>query len=157
IGNVSRSEDRPMLYHFAITPDVFDPAALKVSSPESVILVELLRGIADNGLLADLHAGAWHTQIRGKSGIGSCLPAVRDKLLSCLTVIHGRNRLVKHPAGSVQPADDFCWLRWALERHQADVTYPMKGVVVSDAYIGLSEIVDPVLVPLPGVLDHQCW
>lgn len=147
-----------MLYHFAITPDVFEPALLTATSRESVILVELLRGIADNGLLANLHAGAWHTQIRNQFDMASFSPDIRDKLRSCLTVVDSRNRLVRHPAGSLLPADDdFRWLRWAIERHQSDATYPMKGVVSTDAFIELSELLDPVLVQVAGVLDHACW
>jgi hypothetical protein len=147
-----------VLYHFAITPDVFEPALLTATSRESVILVELLRGIADNGLLANLQAGAWHTQIRSQFDMPSFSPDIRDKLRSCLTVVDNRNRLIRHPAGSVLPADDdFRWLRWAVERHQSDATYPMKGVVSTDAFMELSEIANPVLVQIAGVLDHPCW
>ena len=33
----------------------------------------------------------------------------------------------------------------------------MKGVVSTDAFIELSELLDPVLVQVAGVLDHACW
>lgn len=147
-----------MLYHFAITPDVFDPTILTASSRESVVLVELLRGIADNGLLANLHSGAWHRQIKQQYDVEACSPAVRDKVRTCLTVIYDRNRLIRHPAGSELPDTDECrWLRWAVERHQSDLGYPWHGIVATDEYVHFSEIVDPVLVALSGVLDHTCW
>jgi hypothetical protein len=147
-----------VLYHFAITPDAFDPAAFPASSREGVILVELLRGIADNGLLANLHGGAWQKTVKGQYDVDTFDPDLRDKLTSCFKVIDSRNRLIRHPAGSARPdTDDFRWLHWAIERHRSDATYPFKGVLATDDYVELSEIVDAVLVRLLQALDHPCW
>jgi hypothetical protein len=59
---------------------------IRANSPEAVILVELLRGIADNGLLADLHAGSWHKEVIIQNIANVAAPEVRDKLRSCLKV-----------------------------------------------------------------------
>lgn len=61
-----------MLYHFAITPDAFEPAAIPANSRDAVVLVELLRGIADNGLLANLQAGAWHSTVKTQYDVDAC-------------------------------------------------------------------------------------
>lgn len=147
-----------MLYHFAITPDAFEPSAIPQNSREAMILVELLRGIADNGLLANLHAGAWHRTVKGHYDVDAVAPDLRDKLRTCLNLIHDRRRLIRHPAGTERPEDDdFRWLHWALERHRADAAYPFKGVVATGAYVELSGIQDAVLMPLQRILDHSCW
>ena len=44
-----------MLYEFAMTPDLFDASVIDTNDSANIILVELLRGIAENGLLANLH------------------------------------------------------------------------------------------------------
>jgi hypothetical protein len=147
-----------MLYHFAITPDAFEPSAIPANSLEAVVLVELLRGIADNGLIANLQGGAWHKTIKAQYDVDVCAPDIRDKLRACLNLIHDRGRLIRHPVGTARPEDDdFRWLHWAMERHRSDATYPFKGIVATDTYIDLSGIQDAALVPLPCVFDHPCW
>lgn len=147
-----------MLYHFAITPDVFEPAAIPPGSREAVIIVELLRGIADNGLLANLNAAAWQKAVNDAYDNDNSDAAIRDKLKTCLKVINARNRIIRHPAGTIRPEqDDFCWLRWAVERHHSDASYPFQGIFTTEVYLQLSEIVEAALIPLQQALDHACW
>lgn len=147
-----------MLFHFAITPDAFEPAAIPADSREAVVLVELLRGIADNGLLANLHDGAWHKKTSDSYDKKETDAALRDKLTTCFKLINDRNRLVRHPKSAIFAEEsDFCWLHRAIERHQADPSYPFQGIVSSDDYVQLSEISNSALVPLHEALDHSCW
>ena len=144
-----------MLYHYAITPEVFEPSAINEMKPNGVVLVELLRGMCENGLLADLHAGRWMTQVRRFQGQAGISREVRDRIQTCLEVLHNSNRLVRHPAGSsVFDNDDFRWLHWSIERHQAN---PLFAVFSSDIYLELSGLVDDILIPLSGALDAECW
>jgi hypothetical protein len=55
-------EELPALYEFAMTPDLFDASVANSDGRVSVILFELLRGIAENGLLANLHKDRWLRQ-----------------------------------------------------------------------------------------------
>lgn len=147
-----------MLYHFAITPDAFEPAAVPATSREAVILIELLRGIADNGMLANLHDGAWQKTTTDAFDRETTDPALRDKLSACLGVISDRNRLVRHPASTIyRDETDFCWLHRAVERHRTDPAYPFQGIISTDDYVQLSEIAETALVPLHQALDHNCW
>jgi hypothetical protein len=147
-----------MLYHFAITPDAFEPSSIPANSREAVVLVELLRGIADNGLLANLHNGAWHKVATNSYDKKEVDAALRDKLAACFKLISDRNRLVRHPLSAQFTADsDFCWLHRAIERHLADPSYPFRGIVSTDDYIQLSEVSDAAMVPLHKALDHTCW
>ncbi len=147
-----------MLYHFAITPEAFEPEAINETRPAGIVLVELLRGMADNGLLANLHAGEWMTHVR-RSQAHKDLPAhVRDRIESCLSVLHNRNRLVRHPAGSADfDGDDFRWLHWSIERHRDDKDNPLSAVFSSDDYVELSELEDDILIQLSVALDADCW
>lgn len=147
-----------MLYSFAITPDAFEPWAIKDANREGVVIIQLLRGIAENGLLANLQNGQWLTQVRRAQGADTTSPDLRDKVDTCLSLLYDRNRLVRHPKGTHrEAADDYRWLFWALERHHSDGLNRFHGIVATDEYIELSEMEDNALVPLSGALDSPCW
>ncbi|MFH1302373.1 MAG: hypothetical protein ABIK07_15035, partial [Planctomycetota bacterium] len=83
---------------------------------------------------------------------------VRDRIESCLSVLYDRNRMVMHPRGSTNYDDDeFCWLKWALERHNTDPNYPFSSVFSTEEFIVFSELNDKVLVPISTALDADCW
>lgn len=144
-----------MLYHFAITPDVFEYASMKEMSPPGIVLEELLRGMCDNGLLADLHAGQWLAAVR-KNQLARELPSeLRDSIESLLNVLYSRNRIVRHPTASANFRDnDYRWLHWSLERHNA---VPLTGVFITDAILELSELQNTLLVRLSKALGSSCW
>lgn len=147
-----------MLYHFAITPDVFEPDVITEMTPPGVVLLQLLRGIEKNGLLADLHAGQWMTHVRRNQSDEKMPPAVRDRVEACFSVLHDRNRIIRHPSGSAEWAkDDFRWLRWSLERHHSDPANPMSGIFASDDYVELSSVEDDILIRLSMALDCEKW
>lgn len=144
-----------MLYQFAITPEVFEYASIKEMSPPGIVLEELLRGICDNGLLADIHAGQWLAAVR-KNQLARELPSeLRDSIESLLNVLYSRNRIIRYPLGSAKfQDDDYRWLRWSLERHNAD---SLTGVFTTDAMIELSELQNTLLVRISKALSSNCW
>lgn len=147
-----------MLNQFAITPDAFEPWAVRNMTPPGIVLIELLRGICENGLLANLHAGRWITDIRRHQDNEDLPQNVRDRLESCLSLLHNRNRLIRHPAGSSEyTEDDFRWLKWSLERHRADSSNPIAGIFSTDEVLELSDLNDDVLIRLSSALDADCW
>ena len=147
-----------MLYNYAITPDVFDAWTISEKNREGLIAVELLRGMQQNGLLADLHNGQWLSQVLRQQDSGALPAALRDRINSCLTVLQNRHRIVRHPACQPRPeTDDFRWLHWALETHRHNPSHPFHGVFATEDYIELSELDDEILVPLPRALDAACW
>jgi hypothetical protein len=75
-----------VLYEFAMTPDLFDASVANTDGSSGVILVELLRGIADNGLLANLHRDRWLRHVTEKRAT-TLSPALRDKVFACLSVL----------------------------------------------------------------------
>ena len=147
-----------MLYQFAITPDVFEPSAINDMRPPGIILTEVLRGLCENGLLANLHGEQWMTAVR-RSLHDKRVPAfVRDRIENFLNTLYDRQRLVRHPPGSGRfVEDEFRWLHWSLERHQADATNPFSGIFCSDDYLELSELDDADLIGVSNALYAACW
>lgn len=147
-----------MLKQYVITPDVFEPSAINEMRPPGVVLIELLRGIAETGLLSNLHGGQWMTAVRRFLQDQKISADVRERIERCLKQLHDLNRLIRHPEGSPDfAADDFRWLRWSLERHHVDPQHPLDGVFATDEYLELLDIIDPVLVRLSDALNHSCW
>jgi len=121
-----------MLYEFAMTPDLFDASVADTDSSAGVILIELLRGIAENGLLANLHKDRWLRHV-SETRITSLSPSLRDKLIACLSVLYDRHRLVRHPKRmNGDPGSDLDWLNLALESHQR---IPFHAIVLSQPLI----------------------
>jgi hypothetical protein len=147
-----------VLYSFAITPEIFDPSFARDGTVTDVFLTELLRGLCDNGIVANLQAGQWMTQVRRCLNSNNSSPNLRDKLSNCLEVLHDRNRLIRHPINSERdPSDEFRWLRWALERHAAKPAGAFHAIVSTEEFIEFSELHDDVLTPINLILDAACW
>jgi len=119
-----------VLYEFAMTPDLFDASVANSDGRASIILVELLRGIAENGLSANLHKDRWLRHVTEKRAT-TLSPALKDKVLACLSVLHDRHRLVRHPkcmAGD--PGNDKEWLNLAFDSHDR---IPFHAIVLSQS------------------------
>ena len=105
-----------LFYEYAITPDVFDARYISGDQRLEVILPVLLKGIIENGMIANLNKDGWIKQLRGNR-----LPAVtpvklKDQLLSLLSILDDRHRLVRHPKSPFgDPDNDSKWFAIALE------------------------------------------
>jgi hypothetical protein len=121
-----------VLYEFAMTPDLFDASVIGADSSLSTILVTLLRGFADNCLLANLNKDGWIRHVR-ENRIETLPPSLKDKLITCLNVLHDRHRLVRHPRRTTgDPVSDNDWLELALESHKR---LAFHGIVLSQNLI----------------------
>jgi len=143
-----------VLYEFAMTPDLFDASVANSDGRASIILVELLRGIAENGLLANLHKDRWLRHVTEKRAT-TLSPALKDKVLTCLSVLHDRHRMVRHPkcvAGD--PLTDQDWLNLALDSHDR---IPFHAIILSQALIGGCGRECDALVEFFGSLDSEQW
>ena len=110
-----------MLYEYSLIPDVFDSTLLYCSPEAAKDVSQLLRGIADNGLLADLHKGRWRDHIAALLGAipngapeeGRSNP--KDRIAACLKLLDDRNRLVRHPKrANGEPSSHREWLDLAM-------------------------------------------
>jgi len=128
-----------LLYEFAMTPDLFDPLVVGLNPRLEIILVELLRGMCDNGLVANLHNEGWHkhviSRLRGLS------PELQHQVIECFNTLYDRNRLVAHPArNGGDPADDHDWLELALVSHRR---IPFHSIFLSQGLLDLRLQCDP--------------
>jgi hypothetical protein len=147
-----------MLHHFAITPEVFAPESVNFMSPPGVVLIEILKGLCQNGLLANLHAGRWITEVKRQQAHKELPASVRDHIEKYLSLLHDRNRFITHPAGAASlENDELRWIKWSLERHRADCKNQMAGVISTDDFISLSEINDEGLIRISEALYAECW
>lgn len=140
-----------MLYEFAMTPDLFDASVINTDNA-GTILVQLLRGIAENGLLANLHKGRWFRHVT-EQRIASLPPPLKDKVMSCISVLENRHRLVRHPKSmGGDPTSDMDWLDLALESHQT-----LHAILLSHDLIEECGQKSGPFVEFLGSLDSQKW
>jgi len=143
-----------VLYEFAMTPELFEASVANTDNSAGVILVELLRGIAENGLLANLHKDRWLRHVTEKRTI-TLSPALKDKVLACLSVLHSRHRLVRHPkcmAGD--PGTDQDWLNLAFDSHDR---FPFHAIILSQALMDSCGRECDAFVEFFGSLDSAQW
>jgi hypothetical protein len=143
-----------VLYEFAMTPDLFDASIANTDGTASIILVEILRGIAENGLLANLHKDRWLRHVT-ENRVTSLSPALRDKVLTCLSVLYDRHRLVRHPKCMTGvPGTDQAWLNLALDSHDR---IPFHAIVLSQPLMdGCGRACD-AFVEFFGSLESARW
>lgn len=143
-----------MLYEFAITPDVFDPSIHETNPALSVTVVELLRGICDNGLVANLHRAAWSRHVR-EQRIGDLPQDLRDRIIACLEMLDRRQRLVRHPRGTAGdiPSDQE-WLTLALNSHNL---LAFHGIVLSEPLFRTARCNGAHFLELSTVLNSPQW
>lgn len=147
-------EELPVLYEFAMTPDLFDASVANSDGRASIILVELLRGIAENGLLANLHKDRWLRHAK-EERTTTLSPALKDKVLTCLSVLHDRHRLVRHPKRMAgDPGNDTEWLNLAFDSHDR---IPFHAIVLSQPLIEGCDRKCDALVEFFGSLDSAQW
>jgi hypothetical protein len=143
-----------VLYEFAMTPDLFDASVATATGPAEVVLVQLLRGIADNGLLANLHKGGWLRHI-SQTRIPSLPPGLKAKIEVCLTVLEDRHRLVRHPKGTNgTPTSDLDWLGLALVSHNR---VPLHAIVLSKSLMAGYGKTCEAFVEFFSALDSPQW
>jgi len=143
-----------VLYEFAITPDVFDPSVHETNPVLGVTVVELLRGICDNGLIANLHKEAWSKHVR-ENRINELPQGLKDKIIACLEMLDKRQRLVRHPRGIVSdPPTDQDWLTLALNSHDL---LAFHGIVLSEPLLRAARCAGSHFLELSNVLDSPQW
>jgi hypothetical protein len=135
-----------VLYETALLPEIFDESVHTADHSRSIVLKTILRDLAVNGLLADLHKSAWRKQILER--IEALPPQLRQDVVKSLTTLMSRNRLVRHPRASHPVATDHDWLSLAatLENLHAIVANAVGTTVSCDN-----------LVELDRVLDSELW
>lgn len=142
-----------MLYEYAMTPDLFDSKFLDANDPNGIILLEILRGLAQYGVLANLNKDRWILHVRER--VNSLSPALKHKVLNCLSLLKDRHRFVRHPICKTgNPNSDFEWLELALDSHDK---VPFHAIILSQALMDNCESDCSEFVEYSGLLDSSQW
>ena len=142
-----------MFYEYAITPEVFDPAFLLGNGANPVVITQILRGICENGMISDLHKSGWSRDIAQRIGD---VPSQKTKtdLMTLLSILKDRNRLVRHPKAPGDPNDDLEWLTLARQAHDRA---PLDAIMITSALLESSGMNDELLVEVGGALGSPAW
>lgn len=142
-----------MFYEFAITPEVFGAPFLATNGAHPVILTQLLQGICDNGMISDLNKSVWRKDIARRIGEVPSQKTKRD-LMTLLSVLSDRNRLVRHPKVLIELKEDLDWLTLARQAHERA---PLDAIMISSELLGRSGMTEDLLVEMEGALDSPVW
>lgn len=143
-----------MLYEFAMTPELFDKNVAEQSAAASIVLLQLLRGIAENGLIADLHKERWQKHVTNERLI-TLSQDVRDKIRTCLSLLHDRHRFVRHPKSrNGEPLNELDWLNTAIDEHEIN---PLHGILLSEQLLSACSRDCDSLMEFLSALDSPQW
>jgi hypothetical protein len=139
-----------MLYEYAITPQVFDAATLE-SDVLQVILLQLFKELAHDGLISALGKDKWRDVVWEK--LGYLTPSTRDKVQSALKLLLDRHRFVRHPkAAGTPPELELDWVGLAINDH---AQRPLHAIIVSPSMLIPANKEDPPVIPLRNALDME--
>lgn len=120
-----------MLYEFALTVGIFERFPAAVDREKNLSLVQVLRGLLENGILANLYDGAWWAAVQGKRGE---MPTdIYQQTTGLLRQLFDRGLLLPRPkeAGNC-PRNDGEWLEEAVASHGREC---FRGIIAKKASI----------------------
>ena len=144
-----------MLYEFSMTPELFDVSVVGSDKHTGVILVQILRGIAENGLLVNLgdDDNQWLSYVEKRR---EALPqALKDQVKECLSTLYKRHRLVRRPecvGNSLNTDQD--WLNLALDSHKR---IPFYAIILSQELMNSSGSKRDVFIEFFDSLNSKRW
>ena len=142
-----------LLYEFSITPELFDTSIMSADKSAGVILVQILRGIEKNGLLANLNKDKW--QLHVKKRVEKLEPALRDRVLTCFSKLYDQHRMVRHPKRvDSDPSTEKGWLNLALDSHERT---PFYAIILSQALIDNCNRECNVFIEFFNSLNSERW
>ena len=143
-----------MLYHYALLPDVFRPELLAKSPNSCTIIKQLLSGMGDNGLLANLHEDAWIRHI--KADVFPHLPLqVRDRVIALLQNLEDQNRLITCAAFCNDvPRSREDWLDAAIDVHSHS---RLQGIVLTQDLLNRYGLPHEAFMELSNALELPQW
>lgn len=142
-----------MLYEFALTAGIFDQFP-QVSQPiTNQALVQVLYGVRQNGLLANLYNGSWWAEVKRKQ---NGLPfEIRRLIVELLSQLWDRG-LIIHRAKQLGrcPQSDAEWLEEALASHEQ---MAMHSIVTRKSTMDRRTGLPACVLPLEEILLHRLW
>ena len=144
-----------LFYEYAITPDVFHADYISSDPRLEIILCELLKGIRENGMIANLNRDGWLKFVVNDRLPTIKSPSIKDKLMQCLKTLYDQHRLVRHPKSPHGvPSTDLEWLNLALESHER---IKFDGIIASCPIISACGETCGEFLDAASVLDSTQW
>lgn len=142
-----------LFYEYAIIPDAFDSRFIASNPTLGVILVQMLKGIRENGMIADLDNGGWRNLVSEKiKEIEN--PKTKDSLMHCLSLLADRKRLNFYPPSSKKPVNDEDWLALAREAHKR---ISFNGIIACKKTLESCHSENSCQIDVLDVLDSSQW
>lgn len=146
---------KAIFYEYAITPDVFDADFIRNDPRLEVVLVELLKGISRNGMIANLNKGKWLTHIKQNQLPSIASSDLREKIIRCLTLLDDRHRIVRHPKSSSRDAFNYIdWLMLAMMSHE---NIKFDGIIATRNLLVKSGVSCDEFIDAQKCLDSPQW
>jgi len=143
-----------MLYEYAMTPDLYDSQVQDNIMGADIILTQLLRGIAENGLMANLHKDRFVRHIVDDR-LAGVPQKTRDKIIACINLLDTRKRVVRHPVSSNgDPETDLDWLNIAMESQER---CPFQAIFLSENLENEYSSTCSSFVSFETALDSEQW
>ena len=104
-------------------------------------------------MISDLNKSIWRKDVARRIVE---VPSQKTKtdLMTLLSVLNDRNRLVRHPKVSNGAKEDLEWLTLARQAHERA---PLDAIMISSELLMLSGMTDELLVEVGGALESPVW
>lgn len=141
-----------MLYEFAITPDIFDKSSIDDDYANYIIVQQLLDGISDNGLIANLQDSLWIQSVDERV---RCLDQRwKNKIITLIKTLKDRKRIVSYPNElEKEPQQDADWLEIALKTYLKEAFH---GIILGPN-INYSAPTEPFIIHFREALESLLW
>jgi len=142
-----------MLYEFALTVGCFERFPQAVGPVTDQALVQILYGLRQNGILANLYNGSWWAEVQRR---GNAIPdRIRTVVLDLLKQLFDRGRIVqRQKEGQRCPTCDVEWLDEAIASHNRAA---FRGIIARQNSIDARGEAPQCAIPLENVLQDPHW
>jgi len=142
-----------MLYEFALTVGCFEKFPQAVGPVTDQALVQILYGLRQNGILANLYNGSWWAEVQRR---GNAIPGrVRAVVLDLLKQLFDRGRIVeRQKEGQCCPTCDVEWLDEAIASHNR---VAFQGIIARRDSINARNGLPPCAIALEEALLAPQW
>ena len=138
-----------------MTPELFDLPIVGSDKRAESILIQVLRGIIENGLLANLgdDDNQWFNYVEKKRR--KFPQKLKDQVRECLSTLDKRHRLIRRPKCIEEsPSTDQDWLNLALDSHNRT---PLYAIILSQELMHNSDSKSDVFIEFFDSLNSKLW
>jgi len=129
-----------MLYDYACTPQVFSDEALDANSAHFTLLAMFLRGVLENGMIADLNNGDWKKNVI--QNINQLPSKYKDKIAHLYQSLKDKNLIVGHKKSDLKPSNEEEWLKLVELSNEKVPFYEIISLLETEYSHSLEDVLD---------------